>query len=88
MMIVDSQVHLWSFRPEGANPWHRKVPQYTVEELLAEMDDAGIDRAVIVPPMWMGDDNSQAIAAAQANPDRLAILGRFPLFDPSAGRLE
>jgi len=83
MMIVDSQVHLWSFRPEGANPWHRKVPQYTVEELLAEMDDAGIDRAVIVPPMWMGDDNSQAIAAAQANPDRLAILGRFPLFDSS-----
>ena len=43
MLIVDSQVHLWSFRPEGANPWHRKIPQYTAKELLAEMDEAGVD---------------------------------------------
>ena len=68
MMIADAQVHLWSFRPEGANPWHRKIPQYTCpEELLAEMDEAGIDRAVIVPPMWMGDDNSQAMRRCQAH---------------------
>ena len=84
MMIADAQVHLWSFRPEGANPWHRKVPQYTTPELIAEMDEAGVHRAVIVPPMWMGDDNSQACAAAAEHPDRLAVLGRFPLFDPSA----
>ena len=84
MMIADSQVHLWSHRPENANPWHRKIPQYTAPELLSEMDEAGVDRAIIVPPMWMGDDNTQAIEAAAAHPDRLAILGRFPLFDPSA----
>ena len=82
MMIADAQVHLWSFRGDG-NPWHRMVPAFTVEELIAEMDEAGVDRAVVVPPMWMGNDNSQALSAAAAHPDRLAVLGRMDLFDPS-----
>lgn len=82
MQITDSQVHLWSFRGDG-NPWHRMVPTFTVEELVAEMDEATVDRAVVVPPMWMGNDNSQAIAAAADHPDRLAVLGRMDLFDPS-----
>ena len=83
MMIADSQVHLWSFRGDG-NPWHRMVPAFTVEELIAEMDEAGVDRAVVVPPMWMGNDNSQATAAAAAHPGRLAVLGRMDLFDQAA----
>lgn len=82
MMIADSQVHLWNFRGDG-NPWHRMVPAFTVEELIAEMDEAGVNRAVVVPPMWMGNDNSQATAAAAAYPDRLAVLGRMDLFDPA-----
>lgn len=82
MLIADSQVHLWTFRGDG-NPWHRMDPTYEVHQLLAEMDEAGVDRAVVVPPMWMGDDNSQALAAAQAHPDRIAVLGRLPLNDPS-----
>ncbi|MBO6782997.1 MAG: amidohydrolase family protein [Alphaproteobacteria bacterium] len=82
MLIADSQVHLWTFRGDG-NPWHRMVDQYTAPELVAEMDEAGVDRAVVVPPMWMGNDNSQACAAAAAYPDRLAVLGRLDLFDPS-----
>ena len=48
------------------------------------MDEAGVNRAVVVPPMWMGEDNSQACAAAAQYPDRLATLGRLSLFDPSA----
>ncbi|MBT3810919.1 MAG: amidohydrolase family protein, partial [Rhodospirillaceae bacterium] len=83
MMIADSQVHLWNFRGDG-NPWHRMVPAFTADELITEMDEAGVDRAVVVPPMWMGEDNSQACAAAAKYPDRLAILGRLSLFDPSA----
>jgi len=82
MMIADSQVHLWSFRGDG-NPWHRMVPTFTDDELIAEMDAAGVDRAVVVPPMWMGNDNSQACAAAAKYPDRLRVLGRLDLFDPS-----
>jgi L-fuconolactonase len=37
---------------------------------------------VIVPPMWEGDRNDLALAAAAAHPDRLAVMGRFSL-DPA-----
>jgi predicted TIM-barrel fold metal-dependent hydrolase len=85
MLIVDAQVHIW-----GANtperPWparhkpHREVP-LTKDELLHEMDAAGVDRAVLVPPSWEGDRNDLALAAAQAHPERFAVMGRI---DPDA----
>jgi L-fuconolactonase len=85
MLIVDAQVHIW-----GANtperPWparhkpHREVP-LTKDELLREMDAAGVDRAVLVPPSWEGDRNDLALAAAQAHPGRFAVMGRI---DPDA----
>ena len=82
MLIVDAQVHLWN---AGApNPWHRQIPAYGKDDLLTEMDAAGVDRAVIVPPMWMGDSNDLALAAAQAHPDRLCVLGRLALDDPAS----
>lgn len=81
MLIVDSQVHIW-----GANtperPWparahaQREIP-LGHEQLLKDMDEAGVDRVVIVPPSWEGDRNDLAIAAVQAHPDRFAIMGRF-----------
>ncbi|MFN7087328.1 MAG: amidohydrolase family protein [Burkholderiales bacterium] len=87
MLIVDSQVHIW-----GANtperPWpaeQRTRPQREVplgaDELLGEMDRAGVDRCIIVPPAWEGDRNDLGLAAAQAHPDRFAVMGRF---DPEA----
>ena len=82
MLIVDSQVHLWNVGTP--NPWHRQVPGYTREELIAEMDAGGVDRAVIVPPMWAGDVNDMALDAARAYPDRLCVLGRLPLQDPAS----
>lgn len=85
MRIVDSQVHIW-----GANtpqrPWparapaHRDTP-WTAGELLGEMDAAGVERVIIVPPSWEGDRNDIAIAAARAHPARFGIMGRF---DPDA----
>ncbi len=85
MLIVDSQVHVW-----GANtperPWpgrahaQRDIP-LGHEELLLEMNAAGVDRVVLVPPSWEGDRNDLAIAAVKAHPDRFAIMGRF---DPEA----
>ena len=82
MKIVDSQVHLWN--AGTVNPWHRQIPAYSKEDLLAEMDGAGVDRAIIVPPMWMGDTNDLALEAAQAHPGRLAVLGRLALDDPAS----
>jgi predicted TIM-barrel fold metal-dependent hydrolase len=81
MRIVDSQVHTWAAdTPE--RPWsgggepHRAVP-FTNEDLLREMDAAGVERAVLVPPGWEGSRNDLALAAARAHPDRFAVMGRI-----------
>jgi L-fuconolactonase len=85
MLIVDGQVHIW-----GANtperPWPARAPAHREaplrkDELLREMDAAGVNRVVIVPPSWEGDRNDLALAAAQAHPDRFAVMGRL---DPEA----
>lgn len=59
-------------------------PSFSAEEMLAEMDAIGVDRAVIVPPVWAGDANDTALAAAAAHSQRFAVMGRF---DPLAPRL-
>jgi predicted TIM-barrel fold metal-dependent hydrolase len=88
MLIVDSQVHIW-----GANtperPWparahaQREIP-LGHEQLLKDMDEAGINRVVIVPPSWEGDRNDLAIEAVKQHPDRFAIMGRFNPEAPDA----
>ena len=45
--------------------------------MIAQMDAAGVDRAVIVPPTWIGENNSTAIEASLAYPGRFATMGRF-----------
>ncbi|MBM9507309.1 amidohydrolase family protein [Actinacidiphila acididurans] len=87
-MIVDAQLHLWG-EPSAGRPWppgtagsaHRARP-YDAAELLAAMDGAGVDRAVLVPPSWEGDRNDLALAAAQRYPDRFAVMGRLDVTDP------
>ncbi len=88
MLIVDAQVHIWGTNtPE--RPWpawgpvaaHRQTP-FSAADLLVEMDRAGVDRAVIVPPSWEGDRNDLALAAARAHPERLAVMGRLSV-DPA-----
>ena len=85
MMIVDAQVHIWAadtperpWPPGHAHRAHRPVP-FSAAELIAEMDGAGVDRAVIVPPSWEGDRNDLALAAAARHPGRFAVMGRPPL---------
>jgi predicted TIM-barrel fold metal-dependent hydrolase len=46
------------------------------------MDDAGVDRAVLVPPSWEGDRNDYCAEAARAHPHRFAVAGRVPLDIP------
>jgi predicted TIM-barrel fold metal-dependent hydrolase len=91
MMIVDAQVHMWA-ADSPARPWpaagahtaHRLEPVGAAETLRV-LDGAGVQRAVLVPPSWEGDRNDVALAAAARHPDRFAVMGRFPLTDPSAG---
>ncbi len=79
MLIVDAQVHIWS-GGKPTNPNHRQVPAFTADDLLKEMDEAGVDAAVVHPPTsWDPNANELAVEAARRNPNRLAILGNFPL---------
>jgi len=85
MLIVDSQVHLWSGGKPAAH--HRQTASFSKDELLAGMAAAGVDRAVIVPPSWDSDGHSVAIEAARAHPDRFAIMARIAIDDPESRTL-
>jgi predicted TIM-barrel fold metal-dependent hydrolase len=56
----------------------------TAERLIAQMDAAGVDAAVIVPPSWEGDRNDYALDAARRYPARFAVMGRVPVARPEA----
>jgi L-fuconolactonase len=88
MQITDAQVHIWAAStPE--RPWparhqpHRPVP-FSKDDLLREMDAAGVHRCVIVPPSWEGERNDLALDAARLHPERFAVMGRLDLDAPDA----
>ncbi len=100
-MIIDSHVHVL---PEAlrarrdavaaADPWFRSCHSgdrdiATVDDLLAAMDDDGIDRAICLG--WPFEDqrlcvqvNSAAAAAQHAHPDRITAFGIVNPSDPGA----
>ena len=75
MLIVDSHVHLWA--TGKPSPAHRQVPSLSAEELIREMDEAGVSAAVIQPPAWDKTSNEVAVEAARRFPKRYAVLGWF-----------
>jgi len=79
MFVVDSQIHLWA--NPGSPPHHRQEP-YTAELALADMDGAGVARAINCPAIWDPEANAYAVDAASRFPDRFATLGWFPLSSP------
>ena len=90
MVIIDSQVHIWA--PETAEkPYakadvsavHRAVP-LGHDELLREMDGAGVARCILVPPTWEDDRNDTSLEAARLHPERFAVMGRLSLTKPES----
>jgi len=95
MLIVDSQVHIWGAdtpdRPWPAPPAglkavavHNNGIPFTKEFVIGEMDKAGVDRIIIVPPSWEGDRNDLALAAAAQYKDRFAVMGRLDIYREDA----
>jgi predicted TIM-barrel fold metal-dependent hydrolase len=89
MLVTDAQIHLWETE-RADRPWPtdgRSTPHrpggFTAEQMLAEMDPIGVDRAVIVPPSWIGETNAYALEAAAQYPSRFAVMGRFDPEDPA-----
>src|SRR6201997_375107 len=88
MKIVDAQVHIWSQTVVPTPGLHRKVERFTAEELLKEMEEAGVDAALIHPPAgWDPNANAVAIEAGKRHPGRFAIMGNFPLQNPDNRKL-
>jgi len=68
----------------GAKP---QLPEpFTFERALLLMDEAGVDRVVVVPP-GLNDVNTYALEAARRYPNRFAVMGRIPLEDPKSAAL-
>src|SRR6516164_3558675 len=90
-MIVDAQVHLWKAASEDWKWVPGLVPQlpepFTIERLVPMMDEAGVDRAIIVPPSWPGDRNDNALEAARRYPTRFRVMAKIPLQDPRGAGL-
>jgi len=93
MTVVDAQVYIWGaetperpWPPGGAALAHRPTP-LGKDELLRDMDAAGVDHAIIVPPLWEGDRNDLAMEAALLHPDRFAVMGRLAIERPESRSL-
>jgi predicted TIM-barrel fold metal-dependent hydrolase len=81
MLIIDAQVHIWGSGKPSAH--HRQTSIFTADELIKEMDEAGVNGAVLHPPSWDAGSNEMAIEAAKKYPDKFCALGWFPLDDLS-----
>jgi predicted TIM-barrel fold metal-dependent hydrolase len=98
MFIVDSQIHVWQDETPD-RPWipgarerirlngHREEA-FSYEEALGLMDDAGVDRAIIVPPSWEGDRIDYSLEACEEHPDRFGIMARVTLNKPAEGKAQ
>ena len=90
MFIADAQVHIWGADtpdrpwPEGRTAEAQRPYPVGPEALLLQMDLAGVERVVLVPPSWEGERNDLALAAAATYPDRFGVMGRLSLTDPAS----
>ncbi len=86
--MIDAHVHVWALDPERY-PWRPTLPHVpipttpaTVEDLLAEMEGAGVEKAVLVQPSVYGWDNSYLCDCLERYPGRFAGVC---LVDPRSG---
>ncbi|MEA2936551.1 MAG: hypothetical protein QOC56_55, partial [Alphaproteobacteria bacterium] len=88
-LIVDAQIHMWKANTPD-RPWHSPRAQLpepmTIERVLPMLDEAGVDRVVIVPPTLEGMRVDYGQEAARRYPGRFATMGRIQLNDPAEAR--
>lgn len=90
MFVIDSQVHIWrADSPE--RPWPRDghavahlAEPLSYARLLALMQDAGVGRAILVPPSWEGNRTDYALEAARMYPGQFGVMARVALEDRSS----
>ena len=88
MKIIDAQVHIWRQTVTPPSGKHRKVSQVTAEEMLKEMDEAGVDAALIHPPMsWDPTSQDMALDAGEEISRPLRGDGHFDPKNPANSAL-
>ena len=76
-MLIDAHLHVWRAAPDYPNPSGTTVSPLSdvpVEVLRQYMAEYDVDRAVIVQPLYPGEDNSYVADCAAAEPERLAAV--------------
>lgn len=86
MAIIDAQVHVWGeAQPDWPANWRQRVhlPEpITYQNLVDRMSEAGVDRAVLVPPSWQGDSADYCLEAAATHPRHFGVMARIALKAP------
>ena len=90
MIITDSGLHIWQ-APTPEKPWnpakaHLKDPM-GYEDLRVRMAEAGVDRAILVPPSFAGGRNEFSLEAAAKYPEQFAVMGAIKLNKPEARQI-
>jgi len=90
MMIIDSQVHAYE-RNHPGRPWVGHLhgpPEVTGEQMVAAMDEVGVNGALLVSPFAMyGFDASYALEAYAKHPTRFAVIKPVDPTDPKVGEV-
>jgi L-fuconolactonase len=88
MLTIDSQVHAYE-RDHPGRPWVDVLhgpPEVTGDDMVAAMDAAGVDAAVLVSPYTMYRyDASYAISVRAKYPQRFALIKPVDPTDPAVG---
>jgi L-fuconolactonase len=86
MPIIDAQVHAYE-RNHPGRPWAAVLtgpPAVTGDDMVAAMDAAGVDGALLVSPFTMYRyDASYALTVRAAHPDRFAVIKPVDPTDPA-----
>jgi len=86
MLVIDAQVHCYE-RDHPARPWAAVLagpPEVTGDDMVAAMDDVGVDGALLVSPYTMYQyDASYAIDVRAAHPGRFALIKPVDPADPA-----
>ncbi len=90
MIITDSGLHVWQ-APTPEKPWnvaraHLKNPM-SYEDLRVRMKEAGVDRAILVPPSFAGAYPEFSLEAAAKYAEQFAVMGSVPLNKPEGPRV-
>ncbi|MCU1361258.1 MAG: hypothetical protein JWN99_2547 [Ilumatobacteraceae bacterium] len=84
--IVDGAIHVWDVQdpadtwpPGSVNAAARHGTALDAATVIAAMDGAGVHRAVLFPPFFVGYRNRYTIEQAGLHPDRFRVMPRLDL---------